>query len=122
LLTEAAQIIASIAYSECRLLLLASSRILCKGSPEALHALLSADAPKVLLKTLSKCQQREGSQLRLALVRSLKNLAVTCAEVIGPPLWGLTMDERLELKTEARNALDNLFEVTLSHHRRVLRI
>jgi hypothetical protein len=106
---DAAHIISSISLGESCLRGQISYLSPLKGSVEALRALLTAQALQALLYAISKFKSTDSIPLKSAIVRAFRSLAVACAEVVGPPLWGLPV-ECPELKAEAKSALDSIFQ------------
>ncbi|TDL27337.1 ARM repeat-containing protein [Rickenella mellea] len=82
---------------------------LASGSKETLHSLLAAGAHEAILWAISELQPNDPPSLRTALARTLRALATSYAEIVGPSLWGLG-EENNEIQSEARSALDSIFE------------
>ncbi|KAI0318921.1 ARM repeat-containing protein [Amylostereum chailletii] len=90
---EAAQVLSSLSY----------------GSPEALKRVLNAQAHQALLYAILHFQPSDPAPLKSAFARSLRALAVACAEIAGPSQWGLK-DSSTIVREEAQKALDSLFQ------------
>lgn len=85
-----------------------------QGSPDSVRALLAADTHCVLLVSLTHLTVTDPPSLKLAFVKTFMSLSLSCAETIGPSLWGLSQ-EFGTLKEEARVMLDQTFQVCTPH-------
>ena len=85
------------------------------GSPEALRSLLRADAPQAFLYAISNFGPTHSVTLKAAFARALRALAVAISETVGPSQWGLRSDT-LDIRYDAKVALDSLFQVGVPHH------
>ncbi|KAL0946370.1 hypothetical protein HGRIS_012601 [Hohenbuehelia grisea] len=91
---EAAHIISSLSY----------------GSEEALSSLLRADTLRACLFAINQFQPSDPSNLKAAIARALRSLAVAIADVVGPSQWGLRAEIHT-IRNEAKAALEPLFQV-----------
>ncbi|KAH9930763.1 ARM repeat-containing protein [Fomitopsis serialis] len=94
---EAAHVIASLSY----------------GSSDALRTLLRFNAHQAFLYAISVFQPTEPPRLKAAFARALRALAVAIADAVGPSQWGLRNDAPVDVRNEARMALDYLFQVDI---------
>lgn len=85
------------------------------GSPEALRSLLRTDAPQAFLYAISNFGPTHSVTLKAAFARALRALAVAISETVGPSQWGLRSDT-LDIRYDAKVALDSLFQVGVPHH------
>lgn len=111
---EAAHVIASLSYGMYNLQYQSLTSLLYVsylGSLDALRTLLQFNAPQAFLFAISLFQPSDSPKLKSAFARALRALAVAIAEVVGPPQWGLH-DNSPDIRTEAKAALDYLFQVT----------
>ena len=51
-----------------------------------------------------------------ALCNALRSIVTSCAEILGPVGWGLSADHSTLERDEARQAIELLFQVTLTAH------
>ena len=75
------------------------------------------DAVLSALSGLSS-DDRRLSTLRLALLRALRSLGIALADIVGPSLWELEVDDG-DFRVIATPVLDCLFEVVLEILRRL---
>ncbi|KAK1224038.1 hypothetical protein PQX77_013060 [Marasmius sp. AFHP31] len=84
------------------------------GSDDAVANLLRVDALQALLDALKDStapptvDQPKASSLKLALVRALRSLTASAADIVGPSLWGLRPDTS-DIRSEAQAALKIFF-------------
>ena len=79
------------------------------GSRDALFCLLRADTVSALLYALSTLHPTSPASLKSSLGRAVRTLISSCADVIGPSLWGMTPSSSPQLRERARLALDQFF-------------
>jgi len=79
------------------------------GSKDALLCLLRADTASALLYALSTLHPTSPASLKTSLGRAVRALISSCADVIGPALWGMTALSSPQLRERARLALDQFF-------------
>ncbi|KAG8961672.1 hypothetical protein FRC03_005080 [Tulasnella sp. 419] len=94
---EAAHVVSSLAYDSA------------SGTLE----LLRYSSLQALLHAILHLQPDDSFELRLALCRALKSIVVSCAEIVGPSLWGLGREYDPDTKEAARSALEELFQLFL---------
>ncbi|KAF8575788.1 ARM repeat-containing protein [Ramaria rubella] len=90
---EAAHIVSSLSY----------------GSQAAMESLLAARLQQTLIHSLSNLQSSDPDSLVSALARALKTFSTALADIIGPPLWGIQIEES-DVKSNAISALEEIFQ------------
>lgn len=84
----------------------------CQGSSDALRSLLRYNAHQAFLYAISVFQETESARMKAAFARALRALAVAIADAVGPSQWGLRNDAPIDVRNEAKMALDYLFQVS----------
>ena len=71
--------------------------------------LLQADTTSALLYALSTLHPTSPASLKSSLGRAVRALVSSCADIIGPSLWGMSPSSSPQLRERARLALDQFF-------------
>lgn len=81
------------------------------GSNDTVLALISADAPDAMLRSLMTLRPHDLERLKVAVVRAFRALCVATANCIGPALWGLGEDNS-EYKKGVQIVMESIFLVS----------
>ena len=81
------------------------------GSAEGLRTLIRVNAPDAFLYAIAKVQPTEPPALKAAIVRAFKEIAISLAETVGPPQWGIET-KNFDPRNDAKITLDYIFQVS----------